>query len=339
MTPVTPVVGWVTQHIPAQLGQVGPAAGAGIALLAVSKVIVLASAPFLGLNGSAWRTLAAITVVMVLAILAATRAPWSSWSPEATLAFPFVGLLGFTVLGLRTDSVASAYLGVIPLWFLYVGLFHRLRSGVLLVPVAAATYVAMVDILLPSTFVRLVIYGAVWFAISGILAVTSSQQRLVTRYLEEANHTDPLTGLGNRRGLDPRLAAVVEGDCVVLCDLDLFKSINDAFGHAAGDEVLAQFGRTIDQLLRRRDYAARYGGEEFVLILVRTTPNQAIAALTALRAEWLDVGAGVTFSAGIAEVPARPLPGAVLAAADAALYEAKAAGRDRFHVAAASPIV
>jgi len=122
----------------------------------------------------------------------------------------------------------------------------------------------------------------------------------------------------------------------VICDLDLFKSINDAFGHAAGDEVLAQFGATVNQHMRRRDYAARYGGEEFVLILVRTDPTQALAALASLRTEWLDLGAGVTFSAGLAVVVGDRTPHEVLADADAALFDAKAAGRDCFRLAPAA---
>jgi len=105
--------------------------------------------------------------------------------------------------------------------------------------------------------------------------------------------TDALTTLGNRLGLESHLADLVPGDCIVICDLDLFKSINDAFGHAAGDQLLAQFGILVNEQLRQRDYAARYGGEEFVLLLIRTDPQQASAALASLRDEWLDLGEGV----------------------------------------------
>jgi len=335
-SPTEPGAPWYVRYMPARLRRAGAAVGAGISLLALTGVLVVASAPFLGLTASAWRALAGISLIMVVLVAVSLSLPWWLWSPWWTLTFPVAGLAVLATFGLMTTAVATAYVGVIPLWFLYTGLFHRMRAGAMLVPVAWVTYLAMVGTFSASMVVRLVISGAVWFGLSGILAVMSSQQRLVTEHLETASHTDPLTGLGNRRSLDRRLAGVTAGDCVVICDLDLFKSINDAFGHAAGDEVLAQFGATVNQHMRRRDYAARYGGEEFVLILVRTDPTQALAALASLRTEWLDLGAGVTFSAGLAVVVGDRTPHEVLADADAALFDAKAAGRDCFRLAPAA---
>ena len=323
---------WASRHLPARLHATGPTALAGIALLAVTGVLVLISAPFLGLAGQGWTALIVVSICMLALITVSVYCPWNDWPEWSTLAFPAAGLGVLALFGLATDGVAAAYVGVIPLWFLYVGLFHRVLAGALLVPVALTAYVAMVGVFTSNTFVRMVIYGAVWFAISGVLAVMSSKQRLVTLHLEMASHTDVLTGLGNRRGLERRLADLTVGDCLIICDLDLFKSINDAFGHAAGDEVLAQFGDTINQHLRRRDYAARYGGEEFVLILAHTDPAQALAALSSLRAEWLDLEAGVTFTAGLAPLRGNQSPNEVLAAADGALYDAKMAGRDCFRL-------
>lgn len=333
--PLTPAVRWVSRSIPARIARAGAAAGAGTGLLAITGLIVLVSAPFLGLGEQGWRPLLALSVVMAVFVAVSMLCPWAVWPAWSTLAFPLTGLLVLALLGLSTDSVAAAYLGVIPLWFVYTGLFHRLVAGSLLVPFASGAYVAMSGAVTSTGVVRLAVYAAVWFAISAILAVMSSQQRLVTAHLEMTNLTDPLTGLGNRRSLELRLAKLADGDCVVLCDLDLFKSINDAFGHAAGDVVLAQFGALLDLRLRRRDYAARFGGEEFVLILMRTDPAQALAALAAVRTEWLDLEAGVTFSAGLAVSEAGVPASEVLAAADAALYAAKAGGRDRFEVAQA----
>lgn len=331
--PATPVIRWMTQRATRHLAQVGPPATAGIALLAVTGSLVVISAPLLGHTGANLRALGLFALAQVAIIAVGRRLPWRAWNPWSTLAFPVAGLLEYGIYGLAAPGIATAYVGVIPLWFLYVGLFHRALAGGLLIPVAGAAYLAMVGVFVPSTIVRLVIYALVWFAISGILAVMSSRQRLFTQNLQAANHTDELTGLGNRRGLELRMADLVPGDSVAICDLDLFKSINDAFGHSAGDDVLRQFGATVGQHLRRRDYAARYGGEEFVLLLVRTDPAQALATLASLRAEWLDLEAGVTFSAGVSPILVNRGPTEALAAADSALYEAKAAGRDCFHVA------
>lgn len=323
----------MSRHVPGRLRQIGAPAAAGIVLLAVTGSLVVVSAPILDHTSESWRALGVFAAVLATIIAVSVRLPWHRWRPWATQSLPVAGLVIYAVYGLTTEGIATAYVGVIPLWFVYLGLFHDVKAGVLLIPVAGAAYLAMVGVFVPTTLVRLVIYGVVWLAISSILAEMSSQQRTFTDYLQVTNHTDELTGLGNRRGLELRMASLVPGDCLVICDLDLFKSINDAFGHAAGDEVLRQFGSTVHQHLRRRDYAARYGGEEFVLILVRTDPTQALAMLGSLRTEWLDLGAGVTFSAGVSPVLVDRPASEALAAADSALYQAKATGRDRFELA------
>jgi diguanylate cyclase (GGDEF)-like protein len=162
-------------------------------------------------------------------------------------------------------------------------------------------------------------------------------RRLATR--------DELTGLLNRREYD-RILAEEEDRArrfghslsLAIIDLDLFKSINDARGHAAGDAVLKEVARRLAATIRTVDRAARIGGEEFALILVQTGKEPALEvarrAIRAIAAEPISIGAGesliVTASAGIAEFPSGARDGAVLfAAADKALYAAKAAGRNR----------
>jgi diguanylate cyclase (GGDEF)-like protein len=143
--------------------------------------------------------------------------------------------------------------------------------------------------------------------------------------------TDPLTGLGNRRGLR-RSRALAETDTVAMLDLDLFKAVNDTFGHDAGDRVLVGFSRMLRRHLRATDQAFRLGGEEFLLVLSATTTSGARVVLENLREAWrLERPLDVTFSGGIAAVETDLV--AAVKAADRALYRAKEEGRDRFEVA------
>ena len=162
-------------------------------------------------------------------------------------------------------------------------------------------------------------------------------RRLATR--------DELTGLLNRREYDRVLAEEEDraerfGNtlALVIVDLDRFKSINDLHGHPAGDAVLREAGRRIGGVIRTVDRAARIGGEEFALILVQTDRLSALEvarrAIIAVSNEPIRIGQGhaisVTASAGVAELPADAREaGKLFAAADKALYMAKAQGRNR----------
>ncbi|MBB4634865.1 response regulator [Longimicrobium terrae] len=156
--------------------------------------------------------------------------------------------------------------------------------------------------------------------------------------------TDPLTGVANRRGSEEvlerllRLAAAQDEPFALgVVDLDLFKAVNDQRGHAAGDEVLARVGRLLQKRFRSEDVVARWGGEEFVVGMYgmdRADGVQRLAeALEVLREERFHAGGesfSITMSGGVADFPSdgRDLP-TLYRAADAAMYQAKSAGRDR----------
>lgn len=162
---------------------------------------------------------------------------------------------------------------------------------------------------------------------------------------EELAIRDELTGLYNRRELDRRLVAEQARSSrmqlpfsFVLLDIDHFKSVNDRYGHQAGDEVLRHVARIMEDELRVTDTAARYGGEELALVLPSTTAEDAAGVAERLRdrlaGERFDVGDGrtisVTASFGVASLSGEATScGELIAAADAALYQAKASGRDR----------
>jgi diguanylate cyclase (GGDEF)-like protein len=152
------------------------------------------------------------------------------------------------------------------------------------------------------------------------------------RRLAEQADLDWLTGLLNRRGMDRLVRRLGPGDCVAVLDLDHFKSLNDSEGHAAGDEVLAALGRLLREQGRAGDRFGRMGGEEFLAVFLETDLDQAQHVLRRLRAAWSETAPHpVTFSVGLAAVGASGLH--AVAAADEALYAAKAAGRDCLRVA------
>jgi diguanylate cyclase (GGDEF)-like protein len=155
---------------------------------------------------------------------------------------------------------------------------------------------------------------------------------------------DPLTGLYNRRHLDAALARELERTAehqtplsLIIADIDHFKRINDTWGHAAGDAVLQMVAQALSHQVRSTDVVCRMGGEEFVLVLpdtpleVASRRAERVRALLESTCALQDPPVGrVTVSLGVAAAPAHgQTSGALLAAADAALYRAKAAGRNR----------
>ena len=156
---------------------------------------------------------------------------------------------------------------------------------------------------------------------------------------------DPLTQLSNRSSVLSFLEKHTDLArrykrplAVILCDLDHFKEVNDRYGHAAGDLVLRSFGAVVCRRLRASDLVGRIGGEEFLVVLPETGGGEALTVAEGLRAglaaEPMPVPAGeelrVTCCFGVVEYGSNDVDGgSMLARADAALYRAKALGRNR----------
>ena len=161
----------------------------------------------------------------------------------------------------------------------------------------------------------------------------------------EAAVTDPLTGLYNRRYMETHVGTLVDQAAarnkplsVLVLDIDYFKSINDTYGHDAGDDVLQDFAIRIRKSIRGIDLACRYGGEEFVVVMPET--DMAVATMVAERlrrriaSEPFPIQKGtrtidVTISIGIAALAPDDDAAAVIKRADQALYRAKRDGRNR----------
>lgn len=169
-------------------------------------------------------------------------------------------------------------------------------------------------------------------------------ERAFHETLLDLSTRDLLTGLANRGSalgeLQARFGLSVRYErplSVVVCDLDRFKQINDTFGHGAGDFVLRAFGERVTATLREADLAGRIGGEEFLMILPETDLAGAIPFAERLRRAVFDTpvpltGEGLTVSCSLGVAQREPDDldaGQLLARADAALYRAKAEGRNR----------
>lgn len=169
------------------------------------------------------------------------------------------------------------------------------------------------------------------------------------RVAREMAVTDELTGLPNRRGFYAEGQKLLHLSCrykhplaVSVFDLDFFKSINDTYGHAVGDEVLKDFSDKVSKRIRKTDLFARIGGEEFVLVMPETSIKAAVLLLDGLReiisSQEFSHGEKLTVSIGVAEYTGSEELNDIMDAADKALYRAKNEGRNRVVVHTASTL-
>ncbi len=185
-------------------------------------------------------------------------------------------------------------------------------------------------------------------SVADILATATQNARYVDRVRQLA-YRDGLTGVFNRRYFESRLVDEVTraaryggGVSVLMIDLDHFKRINDEFGHMLGDDVLRAVSAIFARQLRKVDVVCRYGGEEFAVVLPATQGASAVTVADKLRravanADFSGVPYCVTVSVGVAEFPANGITrDDIVRAADSALYDAKAAGRNQVCLASTS---
>jgi two-component system, cell cycle response regulator len=172
-----------------------------------------------------------------------------------------------------------------------------------------------------------------------------SELSTINDQLVHIARTDALTGIDNRRRLEERLEEAFEHSrrldepfACVMCDLDMFKSVNDTYGHQAGDAVLRQFAQLLREQAREIDRVGRYGGEEFMLVLPGATVDAGVSFAERVRKAvegrtFSFAGAVIrrTMSCGVASWPHPGIPDvpALVRATDDALYAAKAQGRNR----------
>ena len=179
------------------------------------------------------------------------------------------------------------------------------------------------------------------------LRQSAEESRRRAEAASEMSMTDALTGLQNRYGLQRELQRALSEArryerplACLLLDIDFFKSVNDEYGHAAGDAALMQTARVLTEAVRGSDVVCRYGGEEFLILAPETTLEGALALAEKIRAAAAsrDFGDGervfsFTLSAGAAQLRSDESGNDMIARADEALYQAKQLGRNRVEAA------
>lgn len=243
------------------------------------------------------------------------------------------------------------------LFYLVVIALTAWISGVMALSVASAVFAAVVwltaewmsggpttvGILLWNSATRLVIFAGIAALICRLKRALDLAQKLA--------RTDYVTGVLNARAFHE--AAKIEISrarrykhplTVAYVDVDDFKSVNDRYGHSQGDAILRTVAATLRNALRQSDSVARVGGDEFIVLLLETGYDHAEEVLTKLQQSLADamaqVKSSVTFSMGAAvfDIPPADVD-ALIKAADAAMYKAKAEGKNRFRISQERPAV
>jgi diguanylate cyclase (GGDEF)-like protein len=265
---------------------------------------------------------AAAAVLVLYRLLRGHRSAnwWFLW--------PVLGLVLIYAFKRLDPAAAGQVAGLFYVVFLFTGLTQPRGRSLLLIPFALATLFSILHTPGLDLRVRLCAAAFGWAVSAELPALILRRLVLQQKVLETNAETDALTGLRNRHGLEHLLDDTRGGAFLVLLDLDHFKRYNDTYGHLAGDQVLVDFAAMLLRQSRSKDYVVRYGGEEFLIVLTGVDQRMAERIVARWADVWTSNPYGITFSAGITDSSGPDS----LARADALLYAAKSAGRNRIKV-------
>ncbi len=266
-----------------------------------------------------------IVALVVMAALSAVLFATDQLRHSSTvLLWPVATIVALVSFKQVNPAGASLLVGLFVLAFLFIGLSQPPGRGLWLLLPAAVAFVEVADLDLAAAIIRVPLSLLIWAASSELPSRLLTEVRGQREILRDAATKDSLTGLLNRSTLDERVRSAVRGSAVALLDIDHFKQYNDAYGHHAGDDVLAEFATMLLEHSRPGDGVFRYGGEEFLVIFNGTGASDAAAAVERYAEAWAEHRSGLSFSAGVA-----PLAVDGIRAADELLYRAKRSGRSR----------
>ena len=249
-----------------------------------------------------------------------SRGWWFVW--------PLLGLALINIFNFVDADAAKQVAGLFYVVFLFAGLTQPRGRSLVMLPLALYGLSQILDLPPSTTVVRVCVAAFGWAVTAELPALMLRRLVAQQKVLETNAETDALTGLRNRHGLEELLADTRGNAFLVLLDLDHFKRYNDTYGHLAGDQVLADFAAMLLRQSRTKDYVIRYGGEEFLIVLTGVEQRMAERIVARWADEWSSNPYGITFSAGITDSSGPES----LGRADALLYAAKSAGRNRIRV-------
>ncbi|NPU15618.1 GGDEF domain-containing protein [Bradyrhizobium sp. 83012] len=230
-------------------------------------------------------------------------------------------------------------------------LVPAMHGFVLMLPILLGNMLRDADGAFAAAWVTIFSIELVLYAVGTVFVIFMLVSERIVSAHKRAATTDPLTGLLNRRGFAESCAQLIAREArerrpvsVLIFDIDHFKSINDRFGHAEGDEVLKLFANVVVNNLRLTDISGRIGGEEFAALLPCSI-DEAMVAAERVREAFAAAGVvcedkpvDTTVSIGVAGGAAGTDLDVLLAAADTALYKAKRTGRNRVEASAELPL-
>jgi diguanylate cyclase (GGDEF)-like protein len=316
------------------------------ALCAVAVVVTVVFAPLEGQQHDVglWPLMLAGATVVVVVVMSCLAHFFREANKVAWAACPLLAVAAIVVIDLLTDdaSVAAQIFFLFPT--LYGASMLRRAGAAVMTGAALSGELLVVAVQLPlrEAVVDFGYVAAVLVTTAVFLTRAGERQGALVATLEKQAAIDPLTGLFTRRVLDEAATSALsgagsdDGTALVLLDVDKFKSVNDVYGHPAGDQVLVQLAELLQGRSRKGDVVCRMGGDEIALLLpgcsASTARRRADAIVEDVRAGSFLVGDGevvdVSVSVGLAHSPtdAENLR-SLYAAADAALYQAKRSGR------------
>jgi diguanylate cyclase (GGDEF)-like protein len=313
-----------------------------VAALTVVGYVLLTDSPgrhspvILGLTGLVVVGVPFLLLLPLSAMMRDSRGPtmFYAWT---------LGTTALVVIGTRVDGGASSPLdALLFLTLTYMAVAYSPYGVVAMGSVMTLGYLLFVE--LPGMTTSGLFFLAIMAAFTMVCALASSnswaaydRQVMLIRTQETLASTDPLTGIPNRRAFLERVSGAVNDaawghqSVVCLVDLDGFKSVNDAGGHAAGDAMLKAVGIALGGAVRETDTVARLGGDEFAVLADVSVSFSGEMIAERLRAAVAQAGgaSGVTASVGVAEVEPGDDVENLMHRADAAMYRSKSGGGDR----------